>query len=290
MRTRMSGNLQDYIKILTEAGIPEEDARFDISVIFSYLGQDEKVFDEAVKKRASGVPAAYVIGSKAFYKEEYKVTPDVLIPRADTELLVETALKFLGALPMPVGDVLMVPEKTSLSSLRVLDICTGTGCVGISVFNSLYEKYPDAECIISDISDKALKIAMYNVEHACVKPDHIKVIKADALQEDLPEGLGEFDVITGNPPYIDGSDMEVLDDEVRHEPVLALAGGEDGMRFYEPIAKMAQKHLKNGGMLAVEHGYNQGQLVAQTLVNTGFNNVKTLKDYGGNDRVTFGVK
>lgn len=288
----MSGDINKAIEVLTNAGIDHEDARFDIGVIFSYLGEDEKVFEEAVRKRASGVPVAYIVGRQAFYREEYKVTPSVLIPRADTELLVETALRFLGALNFPAGDVNLVPESAErLTSPRILDLCTGTGCVGISVLNALLSKGIHAQAVLSDISEEALAVARDNIESQAADKTAAKAVRLDVLSDELPEGLGVFDVITANPPYINSDDMKALDREVKdHEPHLALAGGDDGLDFYLPICKLSHKCLRKGGILAVEHGYDQGEQVSQTLMTQGFNNVKVLKDFGGNDRVTFGIK
>lgn len=288
----MSGNINKAIEVLTEAGIDHEDARFDIGVLFTEFGEDGKAFDEAVMKRAAGVPVAYIVGRQPFYREEYKVTPSVLIPRADTELLVETALRFLGALDLAAGDVNLVPESAEpLTSPRILDLCTGTGCVGISVLNSLLAKGIRAQAVLADISDEALAIARENIESQAADKSAIKAIKLDVLSEDLPEDLGSFDVITANPPYINSVDMKALDKEVKdHEPHLALAGGEDGLDFYLPICKLSHKCLRQGGMLAVEHGYDQAEGVSQTLMAQGFNIVKSLKDFGNNDRVTFGIK
>ena len=287
----MSGNINKAIEVLTEAGIDHEDARFDIGVLFTEFGEDGKAFDEAVMKRAAGVPVAYIVGRQPFYREEYKVTPSVLIPRADTELLVETALRFLGALDLAAGDVNLVPESAEpLTSPRILDLCTGTGCVGISVLNSLLAKGIRAQAVLADVSDEALAVARENIESQAADKSAVKAIKLDVLSEDLPEDLGSFDVITANPPYINSVDMKALDKEVKdHEPHLALAGGEDGLDFYLPICKLSHKCLRQGGMLAVEHGYDQAEEVAQTLMAQGFNIVKSLKDFGNNDRVTFGI-
>ena len=287
----MSGNINKAIEVLTEAGIDHEDARIDIGVLFTEFGEDGKAFDEAVMKRAAGVPVAYIVGRQPFYREEYKVTPSVLIPRADTELLVETALRFLGALDLAAGDVNLVPESAEpLTSPRILDLCTGTGCVGISVLNSLLAKGIRAQAVLADISDEALAIARENIESQAADKSAVKAIKLDVLSSDLPEDLGSFDVITANPPYINSVDMKALDKEVKdHEPHLALAGGEDGLDFYLPICKLSHKCLRQGGMLAVEHGYDQAEGVSQTLMAQGFNIVKSLKDFGNNDRVTFGI-
>ena len=238
------------------------------------------------------MPVAYIVGRQAFYREEYKVTPSVLIPRADTELLVETALRFLGALDFPAGDVNLVPESSErLTGPRILDLCTGTGCVGISVLNALLSKGIPAQAVLSDISEEALAVARDNIESQAADKTTAKAVSLDVLSDELPEGLGVFDVITANPPYINSDDMKALDREVKdHEPHLALAGGDDGLDFYLPICKLSHKCLRQGGILAVEHGYDQGEQVSQTLMTQGFNNVKVLKDFGGNDRVTFGIK
>lgn len=288
----MSGDIDSAVKILTEAGIDHEDARFDIGVLFSEFGDDAAAFDAAVVKRSQGVPVAYIVGRQAFYREEYKVTPDVLIPRADTELLVETALRFLGALDFPAGDVSLVPEASErITAPHILDLCTGTGCVGISVFNSLRSKGINAQAVLSDISDAALKITRENISSQAADKTAVKAVRLDVLSDELPDDLGTFDVITANPPYINSDDMKTLDREVKdHEPHLALAGGNDGLDFYLPICKLSHKCLRKGGLLAVEHGYDQGEQVSQTLMTQGFNNVKVLKDFGGNDRVTFGIK
>ena len=288
----MSGNINKAIEVLTEAGIDHEDARFDIGVLFTEFGEDEKAFDNAVRKRAAGVPVAYIVGRQPFYREEYKVTPSVLIPRADTELLVETALRFLGALDLAAGDVNLVPESSEpLTSPRILDLCTGTGCVGISVLNSLLAKNIRAQVVLADISDDALAIARENIESQAADKSAVRAIKLDVLSSEIPEDLGSFDVITANPPYINSDDMKALEKEVKdHEPHLALAGGSDGLDFYLPICKLSHKCLRQGGMLAVEHGYDQAESVSQTLMAQGFNIVKSLKDFGNNDRVTFGIK
>ena len=288
----MSGDTDKALKILTEAGIDREDARFDIGVLFSFFGDDEEAFGQAVKKRAAGVPVAYITGTQAFYKEEYKVTPDVLIPRADTELLVETVLRFLGALDFPAGDVNLVPVCSErLTSPHILDLCTGTGCVGISILNSLIAKSFRPSLILRDISMAALEVARENVKAQAASPESVSTMILDVLAEEIPEDAVMFDVITANPPYINSDDMRTLDREVgENEPHLALAGGEDGLDFYLPICKLSHKCLRDGGILAVEHGYDQGEQVSQTLMAQGFNNVKVLKDFGGNDRVTFGIK
>lgn len=287
----MSGDIEEGVKILTNAGIPIEDARFDIYTILESFNSHEK-FIEACHKYASGVPMAYVTGKQSFYHEVYEVTPATLIPRPDTEVLVETALWPFGGIEdwfYEGGEIttrrVLDPSKT----IRILDLCTGTGCVGISVFNALKKKYDSVELFLCDISDDTLEITRKNAQKASIAPDFVKIYKLDVLKGELPSGWGRFDIIVSNPPYIDFKEMEELDDSVKKfEPDLALRGGEDGLIFYNPICKIARNALNEGGILAVEHGYNQRIKVSQILINSGFNNVKTIKDYGGNDRVCFG--
>ena len=285
----------EALRILTEAGIDSEDARFDAGVIYSYLGDDDEAFLRGIEERAAGKPVAYIVGRQAFYKEEYRVAPDVLIPRSDTELLVEAALRYFDALSFTAGDVLQVPVcKNGTEKPVILDLCTGTGCVGISVLNSLTTGgYPSSQAVISDVSQKVLEIARENIGNACIDPSRINAVLLDVLNEDLttaPELAGSFDLVTANPPYINRSDMRSLDREVRDfEPHLALDGGEDGLLFYPHIANIAINVLRPGGALMTEHGYDQGRAVRKILIDKGFNNVKTLKDFGGNDRVTIGI-
>jgi len=288
-------NICDFdagLKILIDAGIPEEDARFDIFAFVDELGLDNEKFLDACRKYAAGMPIGYAIGKQAFYHEVYTVTPATLIPRPDTELVVEAALWPYGALSdWLYTDAIFVPKRTFPQSkcIRVLDLCTGTGCIGISVFNALRKKYDSVELFLCDISDDTLEITRKNVQEACIEPQNAKVLKFDVLQGDIPEDWGKFDIVVSNPPYINFKEMDELDNSVKdYEPDLALRGGEDGLKFYEPVCKIAKKCLADDGILVVEHGYNQGTDVAQILINTGFNNVKTLKDYGKNDRVCYG--
>ncbi|MCQ2516334.1 MAG: peptide chain release factor N(5)-glutamine methyltransferase [Saccharofermentans sp.] len=288
----MFGNIDEGIKILTDAGIPLEDARFDIFPFLEELGTDNEAFLEACRKYASGVPMGYSIGKQNFYHEVYTVTPATLIPRPDTELLVETALWCYGALrDWLYTDAVHAPKRVfpKTRCLRILDLCTGTGCVGISIFNALKKKYDNVELFLCDISDETLEVTRKNVQEASIEPQSVKIFKLDVLEGRIPEEWGKFDIVDSNPPYINSKEMDELDDSVKnYEPDLALRGGEDGLIFYEPICKIAKSVLVEDGILAVEHGYNQKQEVAQTLINAGFNNVKTLKDYGNNDRVCYG--
>lgn len=208
-----------------------------------------------VEKREKGVPLDYILGRSEFYGFKLKVTEDVLIPRLDTEILADEAIKYLGS-----GE-----GKT------VLDLMTGSGCIALSI-----AKKTAATVTASDVSDKALEVAKKNLEGT----------GAEVILSDVFEGLEErkFDVIVSNPPYIRSGDIESLAPEVTCQPRTALDGGEDGLKFYRIIAKTAKEHLTENGMLFLEIGYDQREQVIE-LLGESFTDITCIKDYGGNDRV-----
>ncbi|MCQ2483324.1 MAG: peptide chain release factor N(5)-glutamine methyltransferase [Clostridia bacterium] len=261
--------------------------------------QIEACFD-ACRRVAAGEPLPYITGHQAFYREDYFVDSNVLIPRPDTEILVEAALKFCGACEFPMGDINKV-SKGAVSKgdfLHFADFCTGTGCVGISVTNQLTLSGYDVDAYLTDVSSEALRVCNRNVssqlssiskEAASVKVvncdlrDHarmLRLIKTESL-----------DFIVSNPPYITGDEMKLLDKSVAdYEPELALYGGEDGLEFYYLLAEYGKTFLKKGAAIICEHGYDQGDAVRAIFINEGYSNVITLKDYGGNDRVCFAIR
>ena len=293
MLKTMSGDLiiNNAINELIEAGIDREDARLEV-LLFDEAAKDEDELKAFISRRVKGEPMAYILGYRDFFRDRFKVTEGVLIPRSDTEVLVEAALWFAGALDFPMGDILKIPKSfKDLSSLNIVDLCTGTGCIGISVYNELISKGREVKCVLTDISDTALSCAKANIEGIAKDKNNIRCFREDVLGADskLPEET--FDIVVSNPPYITSKDMAELDSVVgEHEPHLALFGGDDGMKFYPVIAKKAKKILKAGGALIVEHGYDQGEKVRNVFAENGFNYVTTLRDDGGVDRVTFGVK
>lgn len=223
----------------------------------------ERKYIECVKRRRSGEPVQYIIGSCEFMSLEFLVDKNVLIPRSDTETLVENVIDILK-------------EKKA----SVLDIGTGSGCIGISLLK--YCPDIDAECI--DVSPKALEIAKKNAEKNTVL-DRIKFTLSDILKE-VPNG--RYDVIVSNPPYIRPEVIEGLESQVKDfEPYSALCGGEDGLLFYKRITSVAPGILKEDGVLAFEIGYDQGEAV-KNLLEKDFFDVKIIKDLCGNDRVVIG--
>ena len=281
----MSGN-DELLNLLKESG--DEEAELDLKILKEELSGEELV--KAVKRRASGEPLAYILGYRHFYKECYKVCPGVLIPRADTEMLVESALQFLGLNAIATGDLLNIPSyDKDINEVRFADLCTGTGCIGISIANEIVRAGGNTKGYLIDISDTAIGVSISNVESQALKPEDIKVIKHDVLSS-CPE-LEKLDFIVSNPPYITNSEMEELESVVKdHEPDLALRAGDDGLDFYGPLVEYAKNLLKNGGALMVEHGCAQGEAVRRIFGQGGLKNIMTIRDYGGNDRVTLGIK
>lgn len=280
-----TGN-ERLLSLLAESG--DDEARLDLNILSEEF--EGEALEEAVKRRAAGEPLAYILGYRHFYKECYKVCPGVLIPRADTEIAVETALAFLGLNSMATGDLLEVPlYGNDIKDICFADLCTGTGCIGISIANEIAGKGALAHAALVDISDTAISTAKDNVQSQAVKPEAIEVIKHDVLSG-APE-LKKLDFIISNPPYITDSEMEELEPVVKdHEPDLALRAGSEGLDFYGPLLDTAMKLLKDGGALIVEHGYGQGDAVRKIFADGGLKNVMTIRDYGGNPRVTLGIR
>ena len=280
-----SGN-EELLELLKNSG--DDEAELDLKILSEKLEGEDLI--KAVTRRASGEPLAYILGYRHFYKECYKVCPGVLIPRADTEVLVESALKFFGMNPMATGDLLNIPGYTNeVSEIRFADLCTGSGCIGISIANDIVRSGKKACGYLVDVSDTAIATAASNAGSQALNAEDINVIKCDILKE-IPQ-FGSLDLIVSNPPYITNSEMEELDKVVKdHEPDLALRAGDDGLDFYGPLAECAKKLLKDGGALMVEHGYAQGEAVREIFGQAGLKNCMTIRDYGGNDRVTLGIK
>ncbi len=216
----------------------------------------EEAYLNVLNLRARHIPLQHIVGTQEFMGIEFNVSPEVLIPRQDTEVLVEEVLKVA-------------------KGRKVLDLCTGSGCIIISIA-CLGEP---SRAVGADISKKALEIAAGNVKKngVCV----------ELFQSDLFEKIaGSYDIIVSNPPYIPTKDIYELMPEVReHEPMLALDGREDGLEFYRRISAEAFRYLNKGGFIFYEIGYNQGEAVKQILLREGFTDVIIKKDLSGLDRV-----
>ncbi len=216
---------------------------------------------EFAKKRCAGYPLQYLLGSWEFYGERFEVGEGVLIPRPETELLVDIALRR--------GEI-----------ENIADICSGSGCLAVTL-----SKRISGFAYAVELSRKAEKYLRRNIEINGCK--NVQVIMADALS--FEGELPSLDVIVCNPPYLTGDEMKVLQKEVEFEPSMALYGGEDGLEFYRIIPQVWKRYLKIGGELIFEIGSTQGDAVAKILSENGFNNVEVYKDFAGNDRVVRGV-
>lgn len=224
----------------------------------------EKEISRLISRRISGEPLQYILGTAEFMSLEFKVSPSVLIPRQDTETLVEYVI-----------------EKKKSDSFALLDIGTGTGCIPLSVA-AFCKK---AVVFGIDISKDAEKLSQENAKRL-ILDDRSNFGVLDILTE-IPKG--KYDVITSNPPYIKTDVIPTLQTEVKDfEPHLALDGGADGLKFYRRICQVAPKLLNSGGMLVFEIGYDQASDVT-SLMEENFCDIKIIKDLSGNDRVAVGI-
>lgn len=225
--------------------------------------KNQDIVLDMIHRRQNGEPLQYILGECEFMSLDFSVEPGVLIPRPDTEILVEEVLKH------------------AKGKKNILDICTGSGCIGISLAH--YNK--DIQLSLLDISDTAISVSKRNAALNNVS-DRVKIIKMDILKE-YP--ICQYDIIVSNPPYIESAVIKTLQTEVKDfEPHLALDGGSDGLMFYRRITEIAPYILNTGGILAFEIGFNQGKAVSE-LMRNDFENILVTKDLCNNDRVVTGI-
>ena len=261
--------LKEAEKLLTDAEI--EDARHEARIIFAAVGgepiykllspsysSENPEVEGAVLRRANREPLAYIIGWVDFYNERYKVTPDCLIPRPDTEVLVDYA-------------VANIPEGESF-----IDLCTGSGCVAISTLCNT----KNTRCTAVDISESALSVAKENAGFMEVE-DRIEFIKADVTKGALCDKT--FAVLS-NPPYVSDSAYRTLEPEIFREPSIAFLGGEDGGDFYRILTPMYRDIISDDGFIAYEIGYDQAELLAKIAAENSMR-CSILRDLSGNTRV-----
>lgn len=223
---------------------------------------------KAIQDLSYGKPIQYVLGSCCFYGQEIAVGEGVFIPRSDTELLVETAVKLLQP-----GDLFA-------------DLCSGSGCIAKAIGKSL----PDCSGYALELSRKALPYTLRNLDDT----DNVQVLRFDVLDDEEYAALAikagrQFDLLVSNPPYIPTDVIEMLSTEVHYEPETALDGGEDGLRYYRAITAYAPLLLKPDGYILFEIGYDQADDVCEILENAGYSTA-VLKDYSKNDRVVLAKK
>lgn len=272
------------LEILQKSGI--ENAAFDNMSIFEYCfnlkRQDVSIYrDKAAKKsllekfflcidqRSKGKPLQYILGNWSFMGLNFLVGEGVLIPRDDTEVLVNKALELVKDRKNP----------------KILDLCSGSGAIAVSLANHI----KTAKVTAVEISDEAIKYLKKNIE--LNKTTNVTIEKLDVLNgDDIPFCQNEFDLIVSNPPYIKSNELKDLQKEVQFEPKLALDGGEDGLVFYRAILSIWKQFLKNNGFICVEIGIGQEKEVFKMFEESGFFNIEVLKDINGINRVVSATK
>ena len=286
-------------QLLVEAGVEEEEAALQVRLLLQesfslntagYLLRKQEPlwkFEEEntelleklrgflvnFEKRRRRIPLAQILGRQSFYGLDFYVNENVLIPRADTECLVDLVLEDYAELAKT--------EKGNSLPLRILDLCTGSGCIGISVAKHL----PYQELLLVDLSEKALAVAKKNAEKHL--GGNVRLLQSDLLT--AVQGK-RFSLLLSNPPYIVSKVIPDLEREVsEYEPKMALDGGEDGLLFYRRIAKEAKAVLLPGARLYLEIGYDQGESVKDIFQKEGYEAVEVFPDLAGNPRVVRGI-
>lgn len=230
------------------------------------------------KRRSEGYPLQYLLGEWEFYGLRFKVGEGVLIPRPDTEILVETVINHFAA--------------KKQTDPEIADLCSGSGCIAIALQKSM----PRSRVTAVELSAEAMPYLSANIQR---NEARVQIIKGDVTDgrlldnfadPDSPGDHRQIDCIVSNPPYLTAEEMSELQREVAFEPALALDGGADGLKFYRIISCLWKDVLKEGGLLAFEIGFEQGEAVSELLRQSGYGDVKVIKDLGGNDRVVTGIK
>jgi release factor glutamine methyltransferase len=234
------------------------------------------------ERRMQGEPIAYLLGMREFFGLNFKVTPATLIPRPDTELLVELALHQTPSPGLSPHLSCLRGERGAAGGergFRVLDMGTGSGAIALSIAHAR----PDTEVVAVDASQAALIVAQYNA--LTLKIRNVRLLHSDWFAALADE---RFDLIVSNPPYIEACDVHLSQGDVRFEPLGALASGSDGLDDIRRIIDEAKDHLNSGGWLMLEHGYNQAARVRELLQQAGFAEVSSVRDLSGTERVTMG--
>lgn len=282
MVTRARSQFRDFENALKDIGISDYEFEARLSLEFikgegAYLKlltdrlelseNDLKKLYNIAKRRESGEPLQYIFGEWEFYGYDFYVGDGVLIPRQDTETLVELVLEKIKTLESP----------------KLVDLCSGTGCIPITlslkrkdIFATAIELYPEAFSYLEKNIERHLS--------------GVDALKGDALSEELAKRFSDIDIITSNPPYLTKSDMQSLQKEVKSEPETALFGGDDGLEFYREIPKLWYDSLKEGGMIFFEIGFTQGEDVKKILNDLGYKNAEIHNDLAGKPRVVSAMK
>ncbi len=249
---------------------------------------------DLVKRAGEHEPVAYLTGKTEFYSLQFEISPDCMIPRPETELLVERSVEFLRKRPIRNSTMYEIKQKGEISNGAssgaqfVCDLCTGCGCIAVAIAKN----FPHARIIATDISDAALRVAAANVEKYQLK-NRIKLLQGDLFEPIMPQlDVDKFDLIVCNPPYVSRAEFEKLDKNVKdYEPRVALLAGEDGLDIYRRIFEKVDQFLKSDAALMLEIGYTQGQAVKEMLEQTSiFADIKVEKDFNKNDRIVIARK
>ena len=292
-----------------------ESFSLDLDSYVKHLGQDARTlcktdeeydekfenFQHFLKKRKSGFSVASIIGKKDFFEHTFFVDENVLIPRPETEELVELAINKIGELISAESFVRKDKNGYSMYNINIADVCTGSFCIGLSIYLHFLDRGIRFKLFASDISEQALNVARKNLEY--FRKTYMGINNFDIssdiclfssnLFEDYPQYSicvnDKFDLIISNPPYVATKDKECLSKEVLNEPSVALFGGEDGLLVIENLVKETTRFLKNGGVLLLEHGIEQGFEVRAIFEKNGFKKVETIDDLTTRPRFTKGV-
>lgn len=282
--------IKEIISEYTEKLKPySKSARLDVEILISHvMGIDDKIklmlnydiimtekefeiFEELFSKRLKNMPIAYIINKKEFMGLDFYVDENVLIPRPDTEVIVEELISKMN-------------ELSYKKNIKILDMCVGSGAIILSsaVISNNANNY---ELFGVDISKGALEVSKKNASRLNI--DNVTFIESNLFESTELENLkGKIDIIVSNPPYIENAVIQNLEADVKdYEPFIALSGGDDGMFFYNNIIENSIKYLKNGGMLIFESGHDQAKKIAQKMSSCGFKDIYTKKDIQGFDRM-----
>lgn len=299
--SRVIGNASDTpaldARIIIQYALGLDDSAFMLKGPQEVPSIDAERILGMVHSRRDGTPVAYITGHRGFFMDDFLVNESTLIPRADTEVLVEHAISKSKPITLYKADnIAHTPVNRPLFS--ILDLCCGTGCIGISLAKALaleLEKHNAGDLIgltLSDISEGAATVCRQNASNilgACnpCKPSRVcwNVVTGDLFST---VGDSRFEIIVTNPPYIRRDVIPTLDEQVRNEPMLALDGGDDGLDAICRIVEDAPKHLVTGGWMLMEIGFDQGDAVKRLFASAGFVDVCVEKDLGGRDRVVIG--
>jgi len=272
--------------------VPPSKIRLDMARMTVDATQKNEII-EKVHRRLKHEPLQYIMGSSYFMGEEFTVGEGVLIPRADTEILVEEALKIAKEWLFPCFPSSECPNSFTPGDFGFLEFCTGSGCIALSFIKKMKEAGFDINGVATDISCRALSYAAENARRLHCS-SQIQIVQWDMMSDlsDFAADHENYQMILANPPYIKTQVIPTLEPEVAlYEPPLALDGGSDGMRFYHRIAECAKTMLAPGGWILLEIGYDQENEIQKLFEEAGFfEKISVKKDYGGNPRVAIGRK